>query len=136
MNKLNLPKYFKKYAFIYLIALLAMTASTFLDQMAPLVVQHIVDDVEHHQHCENQGICAKDRNRQRDTQKAIIGKHRAKAQHSPCFFVLLHFRQWDRNKKHSQNHHHPECDYSYGEDDFDQIKVIYSFFHRIYSWGI
>lgn len=45
MNKLNLPKYFKKYAFIYLIALLAMTASTFLDQMAPLVVQHIVDDV-------------------------------------------------------------------------------------------
>ena len=45
MNKLNLPKYFKKYAFIYLIAMLAMTASTFLDQMAPLVVQHIVDDV-------------------------------------------------------------------------------------------
>ena len=45
MNKLNLSRYFKKYAFIYLIALLAMTASTFLDQMAPLVVQHIVDDV-------------------------------------------------------------------------------------------
>ena len=45
MNKLNLSRYFKKYAFIYLIALLAMTASTFWDQMAPLVVQHIVDDV-------------------------------------------------------------------------------------------
>lgn len=45
MNKLNLTRYFKKYAFVYIIAFVAMTASTFLDQLAPLFVQHIVDDV-------------------------------------------------------------------------------------------
>lgn len=45
MNKLNLARYFKKYAFVYVIAFVAMTASTFLDQLAPLFVQHIVDDV-------------------------------------------------------------------------------------------
>lgn len=45
MNKLNLAGYFKKYAFVYIIAFVAMTASTFLDQLAPLFVQHIVDDV-------------------------------------------------------------------------------------------
>ena len=45
MNKLNLAGYFKKYAFVYVIAFVAMTASTFLDQLAPLFVQHIVDDV-------------------------------------------------------------------------------------------
>ena len=45
MNKLNLARYFKKYAFVYIIAFVAMTASTFLDQLAPLFVQHIVDDV-------------------------------------------------------------------------------------------
>ena len=45
MNKLNLSKYFKKYSYLYLIALLAMTAATLLDQAAPLIVQHIVDDV-------------------------------------------------------------------------------------------
>ena len=44
MNKLNLARYFKKYAFVYIIAFVAMTASTFLDQLAPLFVQHIVDD--------------------------------------------------------------------------------------------
>ncbi len=45
MNKLNLARYLKKYAFVYIIAFVAMTASTFLDQLAPLFVQHIVDDV-------------------------------------------------------------------------------------------
>ena len=45
MNKLNLARYFKKYAFVYIIAFVAMTASTFLDPLAPLFVQHIVDDV-------------------------------------------------------------------------------------------
>lgn len=45
MNKLNLGRYFKKYAFLYLIAVLAMSASTLLDMAAPLIVQHIVDDV-------------------------------------------------------------------------------------------
>lgn len=45
MNKLNLSKYFRKYSYLYLIALLAMTAATLLDQTAPLIVQHIVDDV-------------------------------------------------------------------------------------------
>lgn len=44
-NKLNLSKYIKKYAFLYLIAVLAMTAGTFLDMIAPVIVQHIVDDV-------------------------------------------------------------------------------------------
>ncbi|MCR5189682.1 MAG: ABC transporter ATP-binding protein/permease [Treponema sp.] len=45
MNKLNLSKYFRKYSYLYLIALLAMAAATLLDQAAPLIVQHIVDDV-------------------------------------------------------------------------------------------
>ena len=45
MNKLNLSKYFRKYSYLYLIALLAMTTATLLDQAAPLIVQHIVDDV-------------------------------------------------------------------------------------------
>lgn len=45
MNKLNLGKYIKKYSFLYLIAILSMTISTLLDMAAPLVVQHIVDDV-------------------------------------------------------------------------------------------
>lgn len=45
MNKLNLGRYFKKYAFLYLIAVLAMASSTLLDMAAPLIVQHIVDDV-------------------------------------------------------------------------------------------
>ncbi len=45
MNKLNLSRYFKKYAFLYLLATLAMTASTLLDMLVPILVQHIVDDV-------------------------------------------------------------------------------------------
>ncbi len=45
MNKLNLLKYFKKYSYLYFIALIAMAAGTLLDQMAPIIVQHIVDDV-------------------------------------------------------------------------------------------
>lgn len=45
MNKLNLPKYFGKYWFAYLIALIAMLAGTLLDMVAPKIVQHIVDDV-------------------------------------------------------------------------------------------
>ena len=45
MNKLNLGKYFKKYAFLYLIAIISMGIGTLLDQVAPLIVQHIVDDV-------------------------------------------------------------------------------------------
>ncbi|MCQ2576701.1 MAG: ABC transporter ATP-binding protein/permease [Treponema sp.] len=45
MNKLNLGRYFKKYAFLYLLALLAMSVSTLLDMLAPIIVQHIVDDV-------------------------------------------------------------------------------------------
>lgn len=45
MSKLNLSRYFRKYAFLYLIAGLAVTASILLDMAAPLIVQHIVDDV-------------------------------------------------------------------------------------------
>lgn len=45
MNKLNLPKYFGKYWFAYLIAIIAMLAGTLLDMVAPKIVQHIVDDV-------------------------------------------------------------------------------------------
>ncbi len=44
-NKLHLGRYFKKYSILYLIALAAMLFSTWLDMMAPLIVQHIVDDV-------------------------------------------------------------------------------------------
>ncbi|MDD5928517.1 MAG: ABC transporter ATP-binding protein [Spirochaetales bacterium] len=45
MNKLNLMRYIRKYSLLYLIALIAMCASTLLDQAAPLIVQHIIDDV-------------------------------------------------------------------------------------------
>ena len=45
MEKLNLADYFKKYLFFYLLAFLAMAAGTMLDQIAPLIVQHIIDDV-------------------------------------------------------------------------------------------
>lgn len=45
MNKLNLFKYFKKYTFLYLLAVIAVTIGTLLDQIAPLIVQHIIDDV-------------------------------------------------------------------------------------------
>lgn len=45
MNKLNLSRYFKKYAGLYLIAVFSMCIGTLLDMVAPLIVQHIVDDV-------------------------------------------------------------------------------------------
>ncbi|MBP5157395.1 MAG: ABC transporter ATP-binding protein [Treponema sp.] len=45
MNKLNLTGYVKKYALFYLIAVICMAAGTMLDQVAPIIVQHIVDDV-------------------------------------------------------------------------------------------
>lgn len=45
MNKLNLSRYFKKYAVCYIIAILAMSCATLLDQIFPLLVQHIIDDV-------------------------------------------------------------------------------------------
>lgn len=45
MNKLNLTGYVKKYALYYLIAVICMAAGTMLDQVAPIIVQHIVDDV-------------------------------------------------------------------------------------------
>ncbi len=44
-NKLNLGSYFKKYAFLYFIALIAMIGGILLDMLAPVIVQHIVDDV-------------------------------------------------------------------------------------------
>ena len=44
-NKLNLFHYFKKYIPLYFIALVAITASILLDMIAPVIVQHIVDDV-------------------------------------------------------------------------------------------
>lgn len=45
MNRLNLGRFFRKYTFLYLIAVIAVLASTLLDMAAPLIVQHIVDDV-------------------------------------------------------------------------------------------
>ena len=45
MNRLNLLNYFKRYLFLYFIAVLAMTAGTMLDMVAPKIVQHITDDV-------------------------------------------------------------------------------------------
>lgn len=45
MNKLNLTGYVRKYALFYLIAVICMTAGTMLDQIAPIIIQHIVDDV-------------------------------------------------------------------------------------------
>ncbi len=44
-NKLNLFSYVKKYIFLYFLAVVAITLSTLLDMAAPLIVQHIVDDV-------------------------------------------------------------------------------------------
>ena len=45
MNKLNLPKYFGRYWFFYVLAFIAMTAGTLLDMIAPKIVQHITDAV-------------------------------------------------------------------------------------------
>lgn len=44
-KRLNLGRYFKKYAWLYVIATLAMCAGTVLDMVVPKLVQHIVDDV-------------------------------------------------------------------------------------------
>ncbi len=45
MDRLNLMKYCRKYAVLYVIAFCAMSASTLLDMVAPVIVRHIVDDV-------------------------------------------------------------------------------------------
>ena len=45
MDRLHLMKYCRKYILLYVIAFLAMSASTLLDMAAPVIVQHIVDDV-------------------------------------------------------------------------------------------
>ena len=45
MNRLNLSKYFRKYWFLYFIAVIAMVGGTMLDMVAPKIVQHITDDV-------------------------------------------------------------------------------------------
>ncbi len=44
-TKLNLGKYVRRYAVLYSIAVIAMGFSTWLDMIAPIIVQHIVDDV-------------------------------------------------------------------------------------------
>jgi len=44
-TKLNLGHYVKKYSFLYFIAIICMTGGTLLDMIAPIIVQHIVDDV-------------------------------------------------------------------------------------------
>ena len=44
-TKLNLGKYVRRYAVLYSIAVIAMAVSTWLDMIAPIIVQHIVDDV-------------------------------------------------------------------------------------------
>lgn len=45
MNKLNLGRYFKRYSGLYFIAVIAIIFSTWLDMVAPQIVQHIIDDV-------------------------------------------------------------------------------------------
>lgn len=45
MNRLNLGHYVKKYSFFYVISIIAISASIFLDMIAPKAVQHIIDDV-------------------------------------------------------------------------------------------
>lgn len=45
MQKLNLLYYIKKHSFLYSLALIAIILSTLLDMAAPLIVQHIFDDV-------------------------------------------------------------------------------------------
>ena len=44
-TKLNLVKYVRRHTVLYTIAVLAMAFSTWLDMIAPIIVQHIVDDV-------------------------------------------------------------------------------------------
>ena len=43
--KLNLTKHVRPYVALYSVAILAMAFSTWLDMIAPIIVQHIVDDV-------------------------------------------------------------------------------------------
>lgn len=45
MEKLKLGRFFKKYIFLYFIAIIAVLLSTVLDMTSPIIVQHIVDDV-------------------------------------------------------------------------------------------
>ena len=49
-------------------------------------------------------ISAKDRHRQRNTQKAIVGKNGTKAHHACGLFILLHLHHWGGNEEHAQNH--------------------------------
>ncbi|MEE3314499.1 MAG: ABC transporter ATP-binding protein [Treponema sp.] len=44
-TKLNLAKHVRPYVALYSVAILAMAFSTWLDMIAPIIVQHIVDDV-------------------------------------------------------------------------------------------
>lgn len=44
-TKLNLSSYFRRHILLYLIALFAVICSILLDMYAPIIVQHIVDDV-------------------------------------------------------------------------------------------
>lgn len=44
-TKLNLFSYFRKHILLYLIALFAVICSILLDMYAPIIVQHIIDDV-------------------------------------------------------------------------------------------
>ncbi len=44
-TKLNLTKHVRPYVALYSVAILAMAFSTWLDMIAPIIVQHIVDDV-------------------------------------------------------------------------------------------
>lgn len=44
-TKLNLVKYVRRHTMLYTVAVLAMAFSTWLDMIAPIIVQHIVDDV-------------------------------------------------------------------------------------------
>ena len=44
-EKLHLSRYIRRYAVLYLIAVLAMMSGTVLDMIFPIIMQHIVDDV-------------------------------------------------------------------------------------------
>ena len=44
-EKLHLSRFVRRYAFLYVIAVLAMMSGTILDMIFPIIMQHIVDDV-------------------------------------------------------------------------------------------
>ena len=44
-EKLHLSRYIRRYAVLYLIAVLAMMSGTVLDMIFPIIMQHVVDDV-------------------------------------------------------------------------------------------